>query len=78
VTDRDEYGIPTGNHTLPCGCKAKGRKIVEPCAEHRHILRADAEIMSLPTPGRRPTPRLRVVEQPRGRSRRPARRPARR
>lgn len=32
--ERDEFDIPTGEHTLTCGCQMRGRALLMPCSEH--------------------------------------------
>lgn len=33
----DEFGIPIGQHEATCGCKFKGRALVEPCNKHEWL-----------------------------------------
>lgn len=42
--ERDEFGIPTGEHTLVCGCRMKGRGLLEVCAEHWPLLGSVGDI----------------------------------
>jgi hypothetical protein len=37
VEGYDRHGIPTGKHTLSCGCKMEGRTMLEACKQHRHL-----------------------------------------
>lgn len=34
----DEYGIPTGDYKLACGCQMRGRGLLWACDEHRELI----------------------------------------
>lgn len=37
IRKRDEFGVPKGEHTATCGCRLKGRALLEPCAAHESL-----------------------------------------
>lgn len=53
MMERDEYGIPKGEHKAVCGCEFHGRSLLKTCDEHKNAFSLDNNFsveMEMPNP----------------------------